>query len=268
MNQQARELTYEGEGTTLPLPVQTRWKPEQQALIRSVAHQIRSTLASVTISAEALATDPESPPAKVRRHAEVIGEHAYHISRLLDDLVVLVGDQVEKHEDGVVELHEVVWEAARQLWQLAHHRSISLEIPSDAESRVVQGKRNYLVQAIRGCIEQGILNLPEESQISVQIEPQQAADTAGAVEVLFEYVGGVQQSQALPTSGRLGLDQVTMRAARRIVEAHGGDIAPLGGGRDGLRILLPRRRVIAAGQISVRQAAASHPDTQAGRVVA
>ncbi len=266
MNEQKRELTYEG--TALPLPWQTRWEPEQQTLIRSVAHQIRSTLASVTISAEALATDPESSPPKVRRHTQVIGEDAYHISRLLDDLVVLISDQVEEHEDGIVELHEVLWEAGRQLWQLAQHRSIILEIPSDAESRVVRGKRNYLVQAIRGCLEQGILNLPEESQVSVRIEPQQAADTAGAVEILFEYVSGAQQSQALQASSRPDWDQVTMRAARRIVEAHGGDIAPLGGGRDGLRVLLPRHRVAAAQQVSLTQANTSREDDKVQRIVA
>jgi len=53
-----------------PAPVlrQTAWDHQQQALIRSVAHQIRSTLTPVSISAEALATDPDSTAHMVRRH--------------------------------------------------------------------------------------------------------------------------------------------------------------------------------------------------------
>ncbi len=87
-----------------PAPVlhQTAWDHQQQALIRSVAHQIRSTLTSVSISAEALATDPESPPAKVRRHCQVINDHAQHIGRLLDDLVSLISDRLDSSDVGIV----------------------------------------------------------------------------------------------------------------------------------------------------------------------
>ncbi len=266
MKQQERELTYES--TPLPLVSQTRWKREQQALIRSVAHQIRSTLTPVSISAEALATDPESPPSKVRRHCQVINDHAQHIGRLLDDLVSLISDRLASSDVGIVELNEIVWEAAQPLWQLARHRSITLETPSGSESLVVQGKRGYLTQAIRGCLEHGILNLPEDSSVSVQLEPRTGVAGAGAVEIVIEYASSDEESQGLAAAGGSQWDDVTMQAVRRIVEVHQGDVAPLGDGRDGVRLLLPRHRAIVAGQMTPAQAQASRPDQQRQQSVA
>jgi len=266
MNQQERELTYEG--TALPLPRQTRWEPEQQTVIRSVAHQIRSTLTSVSISAEALGTDTESPSSKVRRHCQVINDHVQHIGRLLDDLVSLTSDQLDTSDVGIVELNEIVWEAAQPLWQLARHRSIEIETPSGSESLVVQGKRGYLTQAVRGCLECGILNLPEHSSVSVQLESRTAVPGAGAVEIVIKYASSDEQTQVLSAAGRLQWNDVTMQAVRRIVEAHQGDVAPLGEGRDGVRLLLPKHRAIAAGQMTPVQGQASHADQQRQQSVA
>jgi len=266
MKQQKRELTYEG--SPLPRAPQPRWEHEQQALIRSVAHQIRSTLTSVSISAEALATDTESPPHKVRRHCQVINDHAQHIGRLLDDLVSLTSDRLDTSDVGIVELNEIVWEAAQPLWQLARHRSIKLETPSGSESLVVQGKRGYLAQAIRGCLEYGILNLPEDSSVLVRIEPRTGVASAGAVEIVIEYASSDEQTQVLSAAGRSQWDDVTMQAIRRIVEAHQGDVAPLGDGRDGVRLLLPRHQAVAAGQMTPTQAQESRRDQQHQQLVA
>jgi len=260
MKQQKRELTYES--TPLPLVSQTRWKREQQALVRSVAHQIRSTLTSVSISAEALTTDPDLAPSKVRRHCQVINDNAQHISRLLDDLVSLISDRLDSSDVGIVELNEIVWEAAQPLWQLARHRSITLETPSGSESLVVQGKRGYLTQAIRGCLEHGILNLPEDSNVSVRFEPRTDVAGAGAIEIVIEYASSDEQTHVLSTAGKSQWNDVTMQAVNRIIEAHQGDVAPLGDGRDGIRLLLPKYRAIADSQMTPAQAQASRPDQQ------
>jgi len=266
MKQQKRELTYES--TLLPRIQQTRWEREQQAVVRSVAHQIRSTLTSVSISAEALATDPDSPPHKVRRHCQAINDHAQHIGRLLDDLVSLISDRLDSSDVGIVELNEIVWEAAQPLWQLARHRSITLETPSGSESLVVQGKRGYLTQAIRGCLEYGILNLPEDSRVSVRFEPRTAVGSAGAVEIVIEYASSDGQTHVMSAAGRSQWDDVTMQAVRRILEAHQGDVAPLGNGRDGVRLLLPRHRAIAAGQMTSAQVQDRPADEQRQQSVA
>ncbi len=266
MKQQKRELTYEG--TSLPRAPEARWEREQQAVIRSVAHQIRSTLTSVSISAEVLATAPDSPPHKVRHHCQVINDHAQHIARLLDDLVSLTSDRLDSSDVGIVELNEIVWEAAQPLWQLARHRSIKLETPSGSESLVVQGKRGYLTQAVRGCLEYGILNLPEDSRVSVRLEPRTGVDSAGAIEIVIEYSSSDEQTQVLSVVGGLQSDNVTMQAVRRIVEAHQGDVAPLDDGRDGVRLLLPRHRAVAAGQMTPAQAQESRRDQQRQQSVA
>jgi len=253
-----------------PVSVVSRsaWDRQQQALIRSVAHQIRSALTSVSISAEALATAPDSTFHKIRRHCRIINDHAQHIGRLLDDLVSLISDRLESSEMGIVELNEIVWEAAQALWQLARHRSITLEIPSGSESLVVQGKRGYLVQAIRGCLEYGILNLPENSRVSARLEPRTRAAGVGAIEIIVEYASADERTQVLGVGGRSQWDDVTLQAVRRIVEAHQGDVAPLGDGRDGVRLLLPRHRAIAAGQLTLGQVDAGGPDQQRQQLVA
>jgi len=197
---------------------QTAWDRQQQALIRSVAHQIRSTLTSVSISAEALATDPDSAPSNVHRHCQVINDDAQHIGRLLDDLISLISDRLDSSDVSIVELNEIVWEAAQPLWQLARHRSITLETPSSSESLVVQGKRGYLTQAIRGCLEYGILNLPEDSRVSVLLEPRTGVAGTGAIEIVVEYASSDEERHVLGAGSRLQWDDVTLQAVRRIVD--------------------------------------------------
>ncbi len=260
MKQQERELTYES--ISLPVAAPMRWEREQQVLIRSVAHQIRSTLTSISISAEALATDSESPPSKVRRHCLVINNNAQHIGRLLDDLVSLTSDQLETSDFGIVELNEIVWEAAQPLWQLARHRSIKIKTPSGAESLIVQGKRGYLTQAIRGCLEHGILNLPENSCVSVRLEPRTGVAGTEVVEIIVEYTRSDEQARVPSAVGKPQWDDVTMQAVCRIVAAHQGDVAPLGDGGDGVRLLLPKHRAVMAGQMTLSPAQASRHDLQ------
>jgi len=132
----------------------------------------------------------------------------------------------------------------------------------------VQGKRGYLTQAIRGCLEHGILNLPEDSRVSVRLEPRTAVGSAGAVEIVVEYASSDEERQVLGAGGRSKWDDVTLQAVRRIVEAHQGDVAPLGDGRDGIRLLLPRYRAIAAGQITPAQVQDSPADEQRQQSVA
>ena len=259
MNSQQGGLSYQG---TAPEACVEAWDRCQQAIIRSVAHEIRSTLASVSVSAESLATAPDSPPPTVRRHTEAIGEHAQHISRLLDDLVALTSDQLERSRVGVVEINEIIWEAAQQLWRLARQRCVRFEIPSVSEPLMVPGKRSYLVQAVRGCLECGVLNLPEDSQVSVRVEPQTGVDAATAVEILVEYQSRADDNQDLRGgSGRLW-EQVTMQAIRRIVEAHRGAVDKLGDGRDGVRLLLPRHRAAVARQARPSAIAADDQDSE------
>ena len=240
MSTEAPQLRYQG--CQAQPRSRRQWDREQQALVRSVAHEIRSTLASVTISAEALSAAPDPPPQKVRRHAQVITEHAYHVGRLVDDLVAVVADQVEDGRVGVVEVNEIVWEAAQQLWQLAKHRSIELQIVPSAEPVAVRGQRSYLVQAVRGCLGYGLLSLAEDSQISLSVECRKAPGREGAVEVLLEYTPSVSDPQLPHAYPSPAWDQVTMCAVRRIVEAHKGDVTALGDDRQGLRLLLPRYR--------------------------
>ena len=60
------------------------------------------------------------------------------------------------------------------------------------------------------------------------------------MEVIVEYVSAVQDPELPRSSYAPAWEQVTMLAVQRIVAAHKGEVAPLGDGRDGVRMLLPQ----------------------------
>ncbi len=255
MGNETAELTYQGIETALP--GRDRWDRGQQVVMRGAAHEIRSTLASVTISAEMLAAVPTPPQQTVQHHARVIAQQAYHIGHLLDDLIALVSDQLQDSATGVVDVNEVVWEAAQQLWQVAKQRLVKLAVLPSPEPVVVPGKRSYLIQAVRGCLENGLLNLPEDSQISISVKPRVAEDGTEAVEILLEHTSAAAEPELPRSTSAAMWDQVTMLAVQRIVETHQGDVAPLGNGCEGLRVLLPRHQAAGA----KRMGRAGRPDS-------
>ncbi len=266
MGNETAELTYHGIETALP--GRDRWDRGQQAVIRGAAHEIRSTLASVTISAEMLTAVPAPPPQRVRHHAGVIAQQAHQIGHLLDDLIAVVSDQLQDSATGVVDVNEVIWEAAQQLWQVAKQRLIKLAVLPSPEVVVVQGKRSYLTQAVRGCLENGLLNLPEGSQISISVKPRVAEDGTEAVEILLEHTSAAAEQELPRSTSAATWDQVTMLAVRRIVETHQGDVAPLGDGREGLRMLLPRHQAAGAKQMTWNSRADSPPLDESASAVA
>ncbi len=247
MKSEAIELRYEGIEPRIRKG--QKWKPDQQALIRAVAHDIRSTLASMSIGAETLAAMPGPPPQKVRQTAQVVVEQAQHISRLLDDMVAVVSDRVEDDYTNVVEVNEVIWEAAQQLWKMSRQRAVKLDILPSPDSVVVRGKRSYLIQAVRGCLEYGLVNLPERSEINISVKARPRPSGAGAVEVIVEYVSAVQDPELPRNSYAPAWEQVTMLAVRRIIGAHKGDVAVLGDGHDGVRVLLPQYQAMGVKQM-------------------
>lgn len=241
------QLTYEGVATATPDP----WSSHQQTLVRTLAHEIRSTLASAKICAEALA-DPHPPAEETRRrYATVVAEQTSHIARLLDDFIVVMNydSETETPPPSRVDINSAVWEAAQQLYSLAQQRSISLRLVPSRSASIVNGSTARLTQAVRGCLEHTLHAAAESSQIQVAVEHITDRTGRPAVAVRIECTQVPEGIQRLRLVTSSAWDTVTLRAVQHIMNAHRGYVEALGDGRDGLYAVLPRSQATAAGQL-------------------
>lgn len=247
MSQPTEQLTYEGVATPTPEP----WSTHQQGLVRALSHEIRSILASAKICAEALG-EPHPPAEDIRRrYATVVAEQVDHIARLLDDFIAVMNydSDNEALPPSLVDINATVWEAAHQLYSLTQQRSVSLRLVPSASPSIVKGSNARLTQALRGCLEHTLQATPEGSDIQVTVE--HIADRSGqpAIAVRIECTQVPQGSRRLRLVSSSAWDTVTLRAVQHITDAHRGYIEVLGDGHDGLCMILPRCRAMAAGQL-------------------
>ncbi len=247
MAQSTDQLTYEGIQISMPEP----WSSHQQTLVRALAHEIRSTLASARICAEALADQYPPPEDRRRRYAATIAEQTSHIAHLLDDFIAVVNyeSETELPSSELVDINSAVWEATNQLYSLAQQRCISLKLVPSPSTSIVQGTGARLTQAFRGCLEYMLRTVAESSQVRVVVEHVTGSAGQPAVEVRIEC------TQAPPSNHRLRLltasawDAITLRAVQHIVTAHQGCVEALGADATGLRGVLPPYQGTAAGQL-------------------
>ena len=240
-------LTYEGVPTYTTEP----WTSQQQALARALAHEIRSTLASVKICAEGLGEPHPPSDGRRRRYATVVAEQASHIARVLDDFAAIMSydSNNESSTTELVDINSAVWEAAHQLYSLARQRSLSLRLSPSSSVSIVKGSDVRLIQAVRGCLEHIMRTVAEGSQVQVAVE--QVPDRTGrpAVEIQLECTEVPENSHRVRLLTPSALDTVTLRAVEHIVQAHQGYVEPLEGDNTGLRVVLPRHCGAGAGQL-------------------
>jgi two-component system, OmpR family, sensor histidine kinase BaeS len=204
------------------------YEAERTALLSSVSHDLRTPLAALQVSVEALADgiapDPERYLRSMKRDIQAI-------SSLVEDLFLL--SRIEHREielpPEVFDLAEIADEAIEALAPVAAMRDQRLELAADARV-AAQGNAIAIGRVIRNLIDNAIRHAPEHSTIVVSV----AVDRGPTVRVRdrgpgfpaeFEPQAFDQFTRADVSRNRsTGGAGLGLAIARGLVEAHGGHI--------------------------------------------
>lgn len=218
---------------------------ERALMLSSISHDLRTPLAALRASVEAIrdgvADDPDTYLKGMERQVAAIGV-------LVDDLQLhtrLASGTLEMRR-GRVDLTELADEAIETLCPLAERRALSLTI--EAEERViVEGDAGQLGRVIRNLLDNAIRHAPSGSTVRTRIA---SAGDEAVITVTDEGEGFPPELRRRAfdafTRGdeardvRTGTAGLGLAIAKGIVTAHDGSIAVVDAPGGVVRIVLPR----------------------------
>lgn len=215
-------------------------------LAASVAHEISTPLASITLRAESLSRNARDPRLHAvdafknfPRYLKSIEEEALRCKEILSRLMDFARPPAE--EWGPVDLNRLAERAGHLLRHEMMRRRVSLEFHPEPDLPHPEAREGRLGQAILALL-LGALDASDEGG-TVTLETARHAPEAVTVRVTHQGTGqaaDAPEASLLPTVGPgLGLS-----ICRVVASAHGGEIAeergPARGGR--VALVLPLRR--------------------------
>jgi signal transduction histidine kinase len=201
---------------------------ERKTLLGNIGHDLRSPLAALQAATEALidgvAPDPQRYLRSMQRDIDALRS-------LIDDLALL-----SRLESGNLELErvpidlvELADDAVESLAPTAAAEGVSLQLIADRAVHVVANPMS-ITRVIRNLIDNAIRHSPPGSSVSVEV----TSETGGVVRVTDDGPGFPPDfrdhaferfTRADPSRSRLsGGTGLGLAIARRLVEAHGGQI--------------------------------------------
>lgn len=204
------------------------YEAERTALLSSVSHDLRTPLAALQVSVEAIADGIAPDP---DRYLRSMKRDIQAISSLVEDLFLL--SRIEHHEielqPEVFDLAEIADEAIEALAPVAALRGQRLELAADARV-AAQGNATAIGRVIRNLIDNAIRHAPEQSTIVVSVAADngptvRVSDEGPGFPVEFEPRAFDQFTRAdVSRNRRTGGAGLGLAIARGLVEAHGGSI--------------------------------------------
>ncbi len=204
------------------------YEAERTALLSSVSHDLRTPLAALQVSVEAIADGIAPDP---DRYLRSMKRDIQAISSLVEDLFLLSRiehDEIELQPE-VFDLAEIADEAIEALAPVAATRGQRLELAADARV-AAQGNATAIGRVIRNLIDNAIRHAPELSTIIVSVAADngptvRVSDEGPGFPVDFEPRAFDQFSRAdVSRNRRTGGAGLGLAIARGLVEAHGGRI--------------------------------------------
>ena len=204
------------------------YEAERTALFSSVSHDLRTPLAALQVSVEALADGIAPDP---DRYIRSMKRDVQAISSLVEDLFLLARiehDELELQPE-TFDLAEIADEAIEALAPVAAARRLKLELAADARVPA-HGNATAIGRVIRNLIDNAIRHAPEGSTVvvaassadgpTVRVVDQGPGFPSDFEPEAFEQFTRADASRSRNTGGAgLGL-----AITRGLVEAHGGRI--------------------------------------------
>lgn len=213
----------------------------QRRFLAEAAHELRTPLASMLGNVDLLATFGDDP-ARRRESITALKRTGKHVSRLLDDLLLLAQAESGWHLDSLepVAVDDLIIEVYEA--QALTTENVTLKIER-CEPAYVRGDSDRLRQVFTNLIDNALKHSPpgnevtialwgEEGTVKVRIHDCGPPIPADALKRIFDPFFRAPASTRIPGTG-LGLTIV-----RWIVEEHGGDVTIGSSAGDGTTVNL------------------------------
>lgn len=213
--------------------------PVDSEFAHMLAHDLRSPLTAIQMSADALFAGAEAPAQE--RYAALIAEQARAIAWSLEDLVALADCETWRATPRRrVDLAALAERCLEELAGLATARDITLLPASGRDAICALGVEPALHQAVRGCARVLIGAAPAGAQVRAAADTSTASDTDRpallSLTVSYPRAHPPERLDAIT----LPWDRTPLLAATRIIHEHGGVIRDV---REthvlGLQLVLP-----------------------------
>lgn len=215
--------------------------------VSSASHELKTPVAAILASAEALQMALARDPGSAQRFGEQIERLARQLAKLVGDLLDLSRLESSEPDHELVRLDQVAEEEVSRLRTSAESAGLTLTTTSSAVS--VSGSRRDLGLAIRNLLDNAVRHTPDGGAVEVRLRSDngdvlvEVIDSGEGIPKrelprIFERFYRVDTARARATGGTgLGLAIV-----RHVVERHGGSVqveSELGQGST-FRLRIPR----------------------------
>lgn len=197
--------------------------------VSSASHELKTPVAAILASAEALQLALARDPASARRFGEQIERLARQLAKLVGDLLDLSRLEASDPEREMIRLDQVAEEEAGRFRAAA--QSAGLTLTTSAASVSVSGSRRDLGLAIRNLLDNAVRHTPKGGTIDLRLRSDNGDAVVEVIDTgegiprrdlarVFERFYRVDTARARATGGTgLGLAIV-----RHVAEGHGGTV--------------------------------------------
>jgi len=222
---------------------------ERRIFLASVGHDLRSPLASMKASIEALEDGLASDP---QRYLRGIANDTEHLARLVDDLFLLSKVEAGRLElkPEPIDLIELADGAVEAAAAFASSHGVSIHATAE-RSTEVDADGMAISRVVRNLIDNAVRHSPEGGVITVDVATE--AETA-VLRVIDEGPGfdpSVRESAfdrfVTADPSRAGGAGLGLAIAKGIVTAHGGGIAIEDGPGGRVAVTLPKTVTVSSG---------------------
>ena len=126
--------------------------------VANASHELRTPLASLSGFIETLRGPARDDPAARERFLAIMGEQAWRMSRLIDDLLSLSRVELDAHlrPETVVDLGPVISDVCDSLNPLARERKVTMDVTRAKAPLAVLGERDDLVRLFENLVENAL----------------------------------------------------------------------------------------------------------------
>lgn len=207
----------------------TRVDAMRRDFVSSASHELKTPVAAILASAEALQIALARDPGSAERFGEQIERLARQLAKLVGDLLDLSRLEASEPDHELVRIDQVAEEEVTRVRPAAESAGLTLRASSSAVS--VSGSRRDLALAIRNLLDNAVRHTPAGGTVDVKLRSDNGEVVVEVIDSgegipkrelprIFERFYRVDTARARATGGTgLGLAIV-----RHVVERHGGSI--------------------------------------------
>jgi signal transduction histidine kinase len=149
------------------------------------SHELRTPVSLVRTTAE-LALRHERTPREYRAALTDVVDHARSMSVLVDDLLVLARTDagIEPCETARLDLREIVFDAGKEIAELAKARSVSICMNTPQEPLMVKGDRVSLRRLVMILLDNAVKYSPPGNTVHLRVSGERPASDGTGLAVL------------------------------------------------------------------------------------